>query len=119
MLAFKMKIADAYRGITVQMYLIVEFTNVQVTQRAKVEEPVGEHYTINDLRRLSGIDEIYAVYDAKSWDVYYGLITQHINELHATEEMLKNDPVIQKDIADHKKDLKEFAMWKAANQWKV
>lgn len=119
MLAFKMRIADAYRGVTVQIYLIVEFTNVQVIQRAKVEEPVGAHYTINDLRRLSGIDEIYGVYDAKSWDVYYGLITQHINELHRSEDILKNDPVIQKDIADHKKDMKAFNMWKAACKWEV
>lgn len=119
MLAFKMNIADVYRGITVQMYLIVEFTNVQVKQVAKIEEPVGVHYTINDIRRLSGIDEIYCIYDAKSWDVYYGLISQHINELHATEEMLKNDPVIQKDIAQHRKDMKEFRIWKAANKWQV
>lgn len=119
MLAFKMKLADAYRGITYQAYLIVEFTNVQVKQVAKVEEPIGEHYSINDIRRLSGIDEIYCIYDAKNWDTYYGLISQHINELHATEEMLKNDPVIQKDIAEHRKEMKEFAMWKAANQWKV
>ena len=119
MIAFKMRIADAYRGITVQVYLIVEFTNVQVIQRAKVEEPVGVHYTINDIRRLSGIDDIYCIYDTKNWDTYYGLISQHVNELHATEEMLKNDPVIQKDIADHKKDMKNFAMWKAAQQWKV
>jgi hypothetical protein len=119
MLAFRMKIADAYRGVTVQIYLIVEFTNVQVIQRAKVEEPVGVHYTINDIRRLSGIDEIYGIYDAKEWNVYYGLITQHVNELHATEETLKNDPVIQKDIAEHRKDMKEFAMWKAARKWEV
>ena len=119
MLAFKMRIADAYRGITYQAYLVVEFTNVQVKQVAKVEEPVGAHYTINDIRRLSGIDEIYGIYDAKSWDVYYGLITQHINELHRSEDILKNDPVIQKDIADHRKDMKEFAMWKAARKWEV
>ena len=119
MLAFRMKIADAYRGITVQIYLIVELTNVQVIQRAKVEEPVGVHYTINDLRRLSGIDEIYWIYDAKEWNVYYDLITKHINELHAVEEMYKNDPVIQKDIAEHRKDMNEFAMWKAARKWEV
>ena len=119
MIAFKMKIADAYRGITVQVYLIVEFTNVQVIQRAKVEEPHDRQYNINDIRRLSGIDDIYCIYDTKNWDTYYGLISQHVNELHATEEMLKNDPVIQKDIADHKKDMKNFAMWKAAQQWKV
>ena len=51
MIAFKMKIADAYRGITVQIYLVVELTN-EVIQRAKVEEPVGVHYNINDIRRL-------------------------------------------------------------------
>lgn len=119
MIAFKMKIADAYRGITVQMYLIVEFTNVQVIQRAKVEEPVGVHYTINDIRRLSGIDEIYCIYDAKNWDTYYGLISEHKNELHATEEMLKNDPVIQKDIADHKKDQRQFRIWQSANKWEL
>lgn len=119
MLAFKMKIADAYRGITYQSYLVVEFTNVQVKQITKIDEPVGVHYTINDIRRLSGIDEIYGIYDAKEWNVYYGLITQHINELHKIEEMLKNDPVIQKDIADHKNDMKAFRIWQAANKWKV
>ena len=119
MLAFKMKIADAYRGITYQAYLVVEFTNVQVKQVAKVEEPVGAHYTINDIRRLSGIDEIYGIYDAKEWNVYYDLITRHINELHAVEEMYKNDPEIQKDIAEHRKDMKEFAMWQAARKWEV
>ena len=119
MLAFRMKIADAYRGVTVQIYLIVEFTNVQVIQRAKVEEPVGVHYNINDIRRLSGIDDIYCIYDVKNWDTYYGLISQHTKELQATDVTLKNDPVIQKDIADHRKAMKEFAMWKAANQWKV
>lgn len=119
MLAFRMKIADAYRGVTVQIYLIVEFTNIQVHQRAKVEEPIGVHYNINDLRRISGIDDIYAIYDAKEWNVYYGLITQHINELHATEELLKNDPVIQKDIADHKNDMKAFRIWQSANKWEV
>jgi len=118
MLAFKMKIADAYRGITYQAYLVLNLRSVWM-QVAKIEEPVGVHYTINDIRRLTGIDEIYGIYDAKSWDVYYGLITQHINELRETEEILKNDPVIQKDIAEHRKDMKEFAMWKAANKWKV
>ena len=118
MLAFKMRIADAYRGITYQAYLVLNLRSVWM-QVAKIEEPVGVHYTINDIRRLTGIDEIYGIYDAKSWDVYYGLITQHINELHETEEILKNDPVIQKEIAEHRKDMKEFAMWKAANKWSL
>ena len=118
MIAFKMKIADAYRGITVQIYLVVELTN-EVIQRAKVEEPVGVHYNINDIRRLSGIDEIYCIYDTKNWDTYYGLISQHTKELQATDKMLAEDPVIQKDIADFRKDMKEFAIWKAANKWKV
>ena len=128
MLAFKMKIADAYRGIAVQIYIIVEFmnvyisekhTNVQVIQRAKVEEPQDRQYNINDIRRLSGIDDIYCIYDTKNWDTYYGLISHHQDELLATDKMLKDDPVIQKDIAEHRKDMKEFAMWKAANKWQV
>ena len=119
MIAFKMKIADAYRGITVQIYLVVEFTNVQVIQRTKVEEPIGVHYNINDIRRLSGIDEIYCIYDTKNWDTYYGLMSQHTKELQATDDMLKNDPVIQKDIAEHRKDMKEYRIWQAANKWKV
>ena len=119
MIAFKMNIADAFRGMTFQVYLVVEFTNAHVRQAAKVEEPDGEHYSINDIRRLSGIDDIYCIYDAKNWDTYYGLISQHANELQATDDMLKNDPVIQKDIAEHRKDMKEFAMWQAANKWKV
>ena len=119
MIAFRMKIADAYRGITVQIYLVVEFTNVQVIQRAKVEEPIGAHYSINDIRRLSGIDEIYCIYDTKNWDTYYGLISQHVNELQATDETLKNDPVIQQSIAEHRKDMKEFRIWQAANKWQV
>lgn len=128
MIAFKMKVADACRGITVQVYIIVELVNtyicekcseVRVIQRTKVEEPIGAHYTINDIRRLSGIDAIYCIYDAKCWDAYYGLISYHADELHKTDEMLKNDPVIQKDIADHKKDMKAFRIWQAANKWKV
>ena len=119
MLAFRMRIADAYRGITVQVYLIVQLTNVQVIQKAKVEEPIGVHYSINDIRRLSGIDDVYAIYDAKNWDTYYGLISQHVNELQATDEMLKNDPVIQQSIVEHRKDMKEYSMWKAARKWEV
>lgn len=119
MLAFRMKIADAYRGITVQIYLVVEFTNVQVIQRAKVEEPLDRQYDINDIRRLSGIDDIYCIYDTKNWDTYYGLISQHVNELQATDKMLRDDPVIQQSIAEHKKDMKEFNMWKAARKWEV
>ena len=76
-------------------------------------------YNINDIRRLSGIDDIYCIYDAKNWDTCYGLISEHKNELYATDVMLKNDPVIQKDITEHRKDMKEFAMWKAANEWQV
>lgn len=127
MLAFKMKIADALRGMTVQVYLVVEFTNIYlsekdanvlVVQRSKVEEPPDRQYNINDIRRLSGIDDIYCIYDTKNWDTYYGLISQHKNELLATDKMLKDDPVIQKDIAEHRKDMKEYAIWKAAQQWK-
>ena len=128
MIAFKMRLADACRGITVQVYIIVEFTNiyisekcseVRVIQRAKVEEPIGAHFSINDIRRLSGIADVYCIYDAKSWDVYYGLISYHADELYKTDEMLKNDPVIQQSIVEHKKDMKEYAMWKAARKWEV
>ena len=128
MLAFKMKIADAYKGITVQVYIIVELVNVyisekisevRVIQRTKVEEPSDRQYNINDIRRLSGIDDIYCIYDAKNWDTYYGLITEHKNELLATDKMLKDDPVIQQSIAEHRRDMKEYRIWQAANKWQV
>ena len=116
MLAVKIKGFDIAEGQEFKFFFIVDPDSGDFRQLARERVNMNEpDPDVNELRFKTGITEIYGIVDMGSWNNYWDNRHQLI-ELNAK---LANDPAVLKSIAEYRKDMKAFAMWKAANKWKV
>lgn len=118
MLAFKFLHADIRDGIKYKAYEFLDPANTDRYGFVRCEMNVPD-LTLNELRRKTGVEDIYAILEFSSWVNYLKYYNAHRQELIELDEQLKNDPATQKDIAEHRKDMKAFNMWKAARKWEV
>lgn len=115
MLAVKIKGFDIKEGKEFKYFFIVDSSSGDFRQLARECVDTNEDDpTIDELRFKSGIKDIYAIIDMKSWNNYW----DNRHQLIELDKELSNDPAVLKSIADYEKDQKQFRIWQAAQQWK-
>ena len=118
MLAFKFTYHDIKEGREFKAFIVRDTT--YLSQVDKYVLPINEpDPTINELRFKTGITDIYAIIDMRSWNNYWNNITSRRQAFADLNAKLANDPAVLKSIADYRKEQKQFRIWKAARKWEV
>ena len=118
MLAVKFTYHDIKEGREFKSFIIIDPPNT--SQVDKYVLPINESDpTLNELRFKTGIKDIYAIIDMRSWNNYWNNITLRRQAFADLNAELANDPAVLKSIADYEKDQKQFRIWQAAQKWDV
>lgn len=118
MLAFKFKYRDILEGREFKAFRVLD--PATLTPCGAVKCPNDEpDPTLNELRFKTGTRDIYAVLEFRSFDNFLKYFNAHRQELIKLDELLKNDPDVQKEIVNYEKDQKQFRIWQAAKKWDV
>ena len=118
MLAVKFTYSDIKEGREFKSFIIIDPPNT--SQVDKYVLPINEpDPTLNELRFKTGITDIYAIIDMRSWNNYWNNITLRRQAFADLNAELANDPAVLKSIADYEKDQKQFRIWQAAQKWSL
>ena len=118
MLAIKFTYCDIKEGQQFKSFIILDPETY--SQVDKYVLPLNEpDPTLNELRFKTGITDIYAILNFKSWNDWWDAFHLHRQNFIELNRELAADPEVQKDIADYEKDQKQFRIWQAAQKWSL
>lgn len=118
MIAIKFKYSDILEGREFKSFRIFEPSTLTPLGSVNYEINAPDP-TLNELRFKTGITDIYAIIDMRSFENFLNYFRKNRQELMELNTKLSKDPTVLKSIAEYEKDQKQFRIWQAAKKWEV